>query len=77
VDTICINQAAQREKENQVKIIAKIYSQANRVIAWLGEATTDSNQALNAIRIARRDASIRSPDNKAIKKPFLALLQRQ
>jgi hypothetical protein len=42
-----------------------------------GEAATDSDQALNTIRIAGSETSYRSPDNEAIKKPILALLQRQ
>jgi hypothetical protein len=77
VDAICINQAYLPEKERQIKVMAKIYGQAARVIVWLGEAATDSDQAIDTIRIAGSETSFRSPDNEAIKKPVLALLQRQ
>jgi hypothetical protein len=77
VDAICIDQADQREKEHQIKIMAKIYGQAARVIVWLGEAATNSDQALDTIRIAGSEMSLRSPDNEVIKKSILALLQRQ
>jgi hypothetical protein len=77
VDAICIDQAAQREKEHQIVIMAKIYGQANRVIVWLGLAATNSDQALDAIRIAGSETPLCSPDNDAIKMPVLTLLQRQ
>lgn len=77
VDAICIDQATEREKEHQIEIMAKIYGQANRVIVWLGEAATNSNQALDTIRIAGSEMSLCSAENEAIKKPVLALLQRQ
>ena len=57
--------------------MAKIYDQAARVIVWLGKAAMDSDQALNTIRIAGSETPFRSLDNEAIKKPILALLQRQ
>ena len=77
VDAICINQAAQMEKEHQIKIMAKIYGQAARVIVWLGAATINSDQALNTIRIAGSETSFRSLNKEPIKEPILALLQRQ
>jgi hypothetical protein len=52
VDALCIDQANQKEKEHQIHSMAKIYSQANRVIVWLGEAEDNSDQALEAIRVA-------------------------
>ena len=76
VDAICINQAAQREKEDQIKIMAKIYGQAARVIVWFGEAAIDSDQALDSIRIAGIETSCRSPNKEVTEKSILALLQR-
>ncbi|GAB1311921.1 hypothetical protein MFIFM68171_02131 [Madurella fahalii] len=46
VDAICINQADDREKGEQVRRMAEIYSNANRVIVWLGEADGGGDQAL-------------------------------
>jgi hypothetical protein len=55
VDSICINQADEQEKEHQIQSMAKIYGQANRVIVYLGEAADDSDQALEDIRVAAAD----------------------
>lgn len=52
VDAVCINQQDQKEKGKQVQSMAKIYSKASSVIVWLGEATLDSGQALEEIRMA-------------------------
>ena len=37
VDAICIDQASTEEKNHQVRMMGKIFSQAEEVIAWLGE----------------------------------------
>ena len=37
--------------------MAEIYSNASRVIVWLGEADKDSNQALENIHLAADDRS--------------------
>ncbi|KAH8722793.1 heterokaryon incompatibility protein-domain-containing protein [Phaeosphaeriaceae sp. PMI808] len=73
VDAICIDQANNKEKENQIQSMAKIYGQANRVIVWLGEEADDSDQALEDIRVAAEEESTYSLDNN---QKFIALLQR-
>lgn len=52
IDAICINQADNDEKGQQVQSMAKIYAKASRVIVWLGETANNSDQALEAIRVA-------------------------
>lgn len=37
VDAICIDQQNDREKDEQIPLMATIYSAARRVVAWLGE----------------------------------------
>ncbi|KAF2098160.1 HET-domain-containing protein [Rhizodiscina lignyota] len=37
IDAICISQSNIREKNEQVRIMSKIYQNANRVIIWLGK----------------------------------------
>jgi hypothetical protein len=49
IDAICINQDNNKEKENQIQYMAEIYSRANRVTVWLGEAEGDSERALETI----------------------------
>lgn len=56
IDAICINQDDDDEKNAQVSLMADIYSKAQSVCVWLGEASLDSNLALNFIsRIVNLD----------------------
>ena len=56
IDAICINQDDNDEKNAQVSLMADVYSRATSVCVWLGEASTDSDLALNFIsRIVNLD----------------------
>lgn len=56
IDAICINQDDDDEKNAQVSLMADVYSKAQSVCVWLGEASPDSNLALNFIsRIVNLD----------------------
>ena len=56
IDAICINQNDNDELNAQVSIMADVYSKATSVCVWLGEASPDSNLALNFIsRIVNLD----------------------
>jgi hypothetical protein len=50
IDAICIDQADDEEKSDQIRIMANIYGKANRVLVWLGESADDSDKALEIIR---------------------------
>jgi hypothetical protein len=76
VDAVCINQENRKEKGQQIQFMAKIYSQANRVVVWLGEATNDGDLALEKIRDAGGKKSTNSSNNKSIQRAVLALLER-
>jgi len=73
VDAICINQANDKEKEDQIRFMAKIYSQANCVVVWLGESADNSCQALEDIRTT---AERESADIMYNHQKIIALLQR-
>lgn len=45
VDSICIDQTSIEEKNKQVKHMGQIYSEAEKVIVWLGESTPQSEIA--------------------------------
>jgi hypothetical protein len=49
IDAICINQSNEKEKEQQIPLMAEIYAKARSVIVWLGEAADDSELAMDAI----------------------------
>jgi hypothetical protein len=76
IDAICINQSDDKEKENQIQIMARIYGQANRVVVWLGGAANDSDLAFEEIRSAKgREPDYRPPDDN-LTSAISFLLQR-
>ncbi|KAF1964689.1 HET-domain-containing protein [Bimuria novae-zelandiae CBS 107.79] len=76
IDAVCINQNDEREKEQQIQFMAKIYALAIRVVVWLGEAAEDSDQALHWIRVAGGRKSKISSSDESIQQAVIALLQR-
>ncbi|KAL8307078.1 hypothetical protein RB593_005799 [Gaeumannomyces tritici] len=92
VDAICINQDDEAEKGRQVGSMAEIYAKASRVIVWLGEASDNGHQALEAIRMAAQKQHtnsaepnhqatlaqdlMNSSNNEANQQAILRLLQR-
>jgi hypothetical protein len=75
VDAICIHQKDDKEKFQQIQHMYQVYSRANRVLVWLGDAADDSSQAFDDIRIAAED---QVPVDLDAKRQFAAskLLQR-
>ncbi|KAJ8518211.1 hypothetical protein ONZ45_g4685 [Pleurotus djamor] len=51
VDAICINQEDVPEKNKQVAMMGSIYSGADRVIVWVGEATERTSDFFKAVDI--------------------------
>jgi hypothetical protein len=49
VDALCINQSSALEINHQVAQMSSVYTQASKVIAWLGEGSNDNNAAVDAI----------------------------
>jgi hypothetical protein len=47
IDAICINQADDREKTHQVRLMRDIYFSASRVLIWLGESDSDIDKAID------------------------------
>ena len=76
VDAVCIDQGNVQDKEQQIRFMAKIYGQANRVVVWLGEAADNSNQALEEIRLAGDKMSTNSLNKEMMQQAVLTLLQR-
>ncbi|KAH7079569.1 hypothetical protein FB567DRAFT_571692 [Paraphoma chrysanthemicola] len=76
IDAICINQNDNKEKGDQIQSMAKIYSRANRVVVWLGEAANDSDLVIEAIRSAGGKKRTITSDSERIESAGQALLQR-
>jgi hypothetical protein len=49
IDQICIDQGSIAEKSQQVQRMSKTFKEARQVIAWLGKASEDSNDAMDFI----------------------------
>ena len=52
VDSLCINQLDDREKESQIPLMSDIYSSAAVVYIWLGESTEDTEVAMQYLSSA-------------------------
>lgn len=76
IDAICINQRDKVEKGVQVQSMAEIYANANRVIVWLGEATSDSGQAFETLRNAARDQHTHHDIDEPTRQAIFTLLER-
>jgi hypothetical protein len=50
VDALCINQDDIPERSEQVNKMGSIYTNARRVVLWLGEEADDSTSALTTLR---------------------------
>ena len=71
----CIDQANEREKEEQILLMAEIYTKARRVVVYLGEAENASHHALEAIRLTA-EKSAKSSIAKINRQAILQLIQR-
>ncbi|KAK5126138.1 hypothetical protein LTR85_011493 [Meristemomyces frigidus] len=49
-DAVCIDQAGLKERNHQVSLMARIFSQAEEVLVWLGEATEADHVAFRVIK---------------------------
>jgi hypothetical protein len=49
IDAICINQDDNVEKASQIPLMTNVYSQASRVLVWLGSAADCSDQVLDEL----------------------------
>ncbi|MCJ1275389.1 hypothetical protein MMC21_003192 [Puttea exsequens] len=50
VDAICINQQDLHEKNHQIPMMPSIYGDADRVCVWLGDASEDSDLAIDFMK---------------------------
>ena len=52
VDALCINQNDLQERSRQVILMSRIYKQAHRTFAWLGEEDQHTDEAISCLRKA-------------------------
>jgi hypothetical protein len=58
VDAICIDQDNERERGHQVQQMCKIYSQAEEVVVWLGQATEETNILIDSLQRLEEHSSM-------------------
>lgn len=58
IDALCIDQGNKPEVARQILSMTQIYSQASRVLVWLGEAADDTEDAFQEILGIRNDEYI-------------------
>lgn len=49
IDAVCINQADIYERNHQVQIMRDVYTNADKVLVWLGESSEDSDIAMHIL----------------------------
>ncbi|KAL7931811.1 heterokaryon incompatibility domain-containing protein [Trichoderma chlorosporum] len=76
IDAVCIDQGSIEERGEQIQYMAEIYSKANRVIVWLGEAADNSDHALKYIRMAADEDQQSSISKDTARGAVLAILER-
>jgi hypothetical protein len=50
IDAVCINQRDIEERSKQVQLMQQIYKNARRVVIYIGEATPESDRAMNFLK---------------------------
>ena len=56
VDAVCIDQSNNIERGHQVQQMGNIYSQANRVIFWLGSPTYEINALMDSLKQLEKES---------------------
>ena len=54
IDAVCINQDDKAEKASQIDLMHQVYSQAEEVLAWVGEEDDDGELAFRFLGILRQ-----------------------
>jgi hypothetical protein len=71
-DAVCINQHDAAEKALQIPLMAQIYREASRVVAWLGDRPDDV-ALVRAVRAASRRLRARQPRLNFTMEEYLAV----
>ncbi|EHK49476.1 hypothetical protein TRIATDRAFT_144106, partial [Trichoderma atroviride IMI 206040] len=56
IDAVCIDQENMKERGHQVEQMSKIYSEAERVIFWLGPGTVETDMLMESLRVLQHES---------------------
>jgi heterokaryon incompatibility protein (HET) len=76
IDAICINQEDIKEREHQIRYMARIFGKARCVIVWLGEADEGSDQVIELIRLAANKTLTQAVMTAEVQDNTLKLIER-
>jgi hypothetical protein len=62
IDALCINQDDHKERGQQVQQMGSIYTEAERVLIWLGESSFDTDYVMHHMKKLEKE-SIKHPSN--------------
>jgi len=54
VDQICIDQSSTQERNHQVRLMSKVYTQASEVLIWLGNEANNSHKGKKKLKLSHR-----------------------
>ena len=74
IDSICINQADEDEKMDQIGLMGNIYSRATSVCIWLGRGNWKTDKAMSYLRIAGYQDFLIAENEHGYKVPGIAYL---
>jgi hypothetical protein len=64
VDALCINQEDIPERNQQVRLMGRIYSEANNVLMWIGQESSDSDLAMGLLSEIQKLTILEELDSK-------------
>ncbi|KAK5746909.1 hypothetical protein LTR17_000540 [Elasticomyces elasticus] len=76
-DAVCINQNDVPEREAQVAIMERIYSEADHVLVWLGEASASTALAFRMIELLDSSYVSAQANETQIESAFVAQIQQR
>jgi len=66
IDALCINQNDDKERGEQVQQMGSIYSKAERVIIWLGEATYNTDYVMHYMKQLEKEGTKQASNDQKI-----------
>jgi hypothetical protein len=66
IDALCIDQNDDKERGEQVQQMGSIYSKAERVIIWLGEATYDTDYVMHYMKQLEKEGTKHASNDQKI-----------
>jgi hypothetical protein len=77
VDALCINQSNTKERNEQVILMGEIYTKANPVLIWLGEASEGSDEAFASMSTITEGNDVSEEISKKMFAFYMGLVERE